>query len=57
MSESQFSHKNKATFTVQLAGAKTAMGNTDAYNASEPNSNLPYTVVVNGHALEPWVIP
>jgi rhamnogalacturonan endolyase len=49
--------KTKATFTVQLAGAKTAAGNTDVYNATEPYSNLPYTVCVNGHDLEPWVIP
>ncbi|USP81226.1 polysaccharide lyase family 4 protein [Curvularia clavata] len=49
--------KKKATFTVQLAGAKTAAGNTDVYNASEPYSNLPYTVNVNGKDLEPWVIP
>ncbi|KAF2136384.1 polysaccharide lyase family 4 protein [Aplosporella prunicola CBS 121167] len=48
---------NEATFTVQLAGAKTAAGNTDAYNATEPYSNLPYVVTVNGHELEPWVIP
>lgn len=49
--------KNEATFTVQLAGAKTAAGNTDVYNATEPYSNLPYVVTVNGHELEPWVIP
>ncbi|KAH8596229.1 polysaccharide lyase family 4 protein [Bisporella sp. PMI_857] len=47
----------QATFTVQLAGVKTAAGNTDVYNASEPWANLPYTVVVNNHELEPWVIP
>ena len=46
-----------ATFTVQLAGAKTAAGNRDVYNASEPYANLAYTVVVNGHALDPWIIP
>lgn len=57
MNESQFTRKREATFTVQLAGAKTAAGNTDVYNASEPFANLPYTVVVNGHELEPWVIP
>lgn len=44
-------------FTVLLAGAKTAAGNTDVYNASEPHSNLKYTVNVNGQDLEPWVIP
>ncbi|KAH8894154.1 polysaccharide lyase family 4 protein [Thozetella sp. PMI_491] len=49
--------KTEATFTVQLAGAKTAMGNTDVFNASQPYSNLPFVVVVNGHELEPWVIP
>lgn len=47
----------EATFTVQLAGAKTAAGNTDVYNASEPHSNLAYTVNVNGNDLEPWTIP
>ena len=34
-----------------------AAGNTDVYNASEPYSNLPYTVNVNGKDLQPWVIP
>jgi rhamnogalacturonan endolyase len=57
MKKKQFHKKDKATLTIQLAGAKTAAGNTDVYNASEPYSNLPYTVVVNGKALEPWVIP
>lgn len=50
-------HKKTATFTVQLAGAKTAAGNTDVFNASEPYSNLPYTVSVNGRDLQPWMIP
>ncbi|KAF8860534.1 rhamnogalacturonate lyase, partial [Acephala macrosclerotiorum] len=57
MEKSQFQNKRQATFTVQLAGAKTAAGNTDVFNASEPFANLPYTVVVNGKELEPWVIP
>lgn len=57
MEEEQFANKRQATFTVQLAGAKTAAGNTDVYNASEPFTNLPYTMVVNGKQLEPWVIP
>jgi rhamnogalacturonan endolyase len=57
MSESQFHGKRQATFTVQLAGAKTAAGNTDIYNISQPYSNLPYKVVINSHELEPWVIP
>lgn len=49
--------KSDATFTVQLAGAKTAAGNTDIYNATELYSNLPLVVAVNGKELEPWVIP
>ncbi|KAF5641097.1 rhamnogalacturonate lyase precursor [Fusarium sp. NRRL 52700] len=57
LKESQVKHKKYATFTVQLAGAKTAAGNTDIYNASEPHSNLKYTVNINGRDLEPWVIP
>ncbi|OJD31024.1 rhamnogalacturonate lyase b [Diplodia corticola] len=47
----------RATLTVQLAGAKTAAGNTDVFNATEPYSNLPFVVTVNGQELEPWVIP
>ncbi|KAI2624141.1 polysaccharide lyase family 4 protein [Hypoxylon sp. NC1633] len=54
---SQFHQKQQATFTVQLAGAKTAAGNTDVFNASEPHANLAYTVNVNGKDLEPWIIP
>jgi rhamnogalacturonan endolyase len=46
-----------ATFTVQLAGAKSAAGNTDVFNATEPYSNLAYTVSVNGQGLDPWIIP
>ncbi|KAH6893282.1 family 4 polysaccharide lyase [Thelonectria olida] len=57
LKDSQIRKKDKATFTVQLAGAKTAAGNTDVYNASEPHSNLAYTVNVNGKDLKPWVIP
>lgn len=47
----------KATFTVQLAGAKSAAGNTDLVNATQPYNDLPFVVVVNGKELEPWVIP
>ncbi|KAF7191455.1 Rhamnogalacturonate lyase B [Pseudocercospora fuligena] len=49
--------KTIATFTIQLAGAKTAAGNTDVFNSSQPYSDLPYTVSVNGHDLESWIIP
>ncbi|KAI1142403.1 polysaccharide lyase family 4 protein [Hypoxylon sp. FL0543] len=57
LEKSQFYQKQQATFTVQLAGAKTAAGNTDVFNASEPHANLAYTVNVNGKDLEPWIIP
>jgi len=57
MGESDLARKSQATFTVQLAGAKTAAGNTDVFNASEPFAHLPFTVVVNGYDLEPWIIP
>lgn len=55
--QDQIHRKRLATFTVQLAGAKTASGNTDVHNTSEPYANLPYTVNVNGNDLNPWVIP
>jgi rhamnogalacturonan endolyase len=57
MDSLQFERKRAATLTIQLAAAKTAAGNTDVFNSSEKYANLPYTVVVNGHQLEPWVIP
>ncbi|KAG9659379.1 rhamnogalacturonate lyase, partial [Aureobasidium melanogenum] len=46
-----------ATLTIQLAGAKTAAGNTDNWNATQPWNNLPLTVVMNDNELEPWDIP
>jgi rhamnogalacturonan endolyase len=57
LDQAQYENTTQGIFTVQLAGAKTAAGNTDVYNASEPHSNLKYTVNVNGQDLEPWVIP
>ncbi|CAG8983680.1 hypothetical protein HYALB_00004112 [Hymenoscyphus albidus] len=57
MDEGMVERKREATLTVQLAGAKTAAGNTDVFNASEPHANLEFVVVVNGHKLVPWVIP
>ncbi|KAK7928918.1 hypothetical protein PG985_005916 [Apiospora marii] len=47
----------EATLTVQLAGAKTAAGNTDVFNATERYNDLPFVVSVNEHGLEPWIIP
>lgn len=49
--------KKEATFTIQLAGAKAASGNTDVYNATQPYANIPYVAVVNGRALDTWIIP
>ncbi|CAE6450587.1 unnamed protein product [Rhizoctonia solani] len=44
-----------ATFTVQLAGAKTASGNTDVDNGAYTNFDL--NVIVNGNAPLPFHIP
>lgn len=57
LEQKQIEWKRQATLTVQLAGVKTAAGNTDIYNASEPHADLHYTVNVNGKDLEPWIIP
>ena len=53
----QLKKKSQATFTIQLAGAKRAAGNTDVFNSTQLWNNLPLTVVVNDHQLESWVIP
>jgi rhamnogalacturonan endolyase len=55
--EKDLSGTQEATFTIQLAGAKAATGNSDSYNSSQAYNNIPYNVVVNGHALETWTIP
>jgi rhamnogalacturonan endolyase len=57
LNDKDLRRKSTASFTIQLAGAKTAAGNTDLFNSSEPYSNLPLAVVVNGHELDPWIIP
>jgi rhamnogalacturonan endolyase len=57
LDQNDLAQKSLATFTIQLAGAKTASGNTDVFNVSQPYNNLPFVVVVNGKQLEPWVIP
>lgn len=46
-----------ATFTVQLAGAKTAAGNTDVFNKTQAYNDLPFVVSINGRDLDPWIIP
>ncbi|GAW24546.1 hypothetical protein ANO14919_141330 [Xylariales sp. No.14919] len=58
LSSSQLSGSQKATFTIDLAGAKTANGNSKwATLPDEPYSNVPYTVAVNGEDVETWIIP
>lgn len=57
VAQSDLAGTSNATFTVQLAGAKTAAGNTDNYNATQLWNNIPYVVNVNGKDLPPWIIP
>ncbi|KAI0535234.1 polysaccharide lyase family 4 protein [Xylaria digitata] len=58
LSNSQLSGSQKATFTIDLAGAKTANGNNKwTTSPNEPYSNVPYTVAVNGKDVETWIIP
>ncbi|KAI0200513.1 rhamnogalacturonate lyase [Astrocystis sublimbata] len=58
LSDSQLSGMQKATFTVDLAGVKTANGNNKwATLPAEKYSNVPYTVAVNGGDVETWIIP
>jgi rhamnogalacturonan endolyase len=47
----------KATFTVQLAGVKTASGNSHVIEDGKVFPNLPFDVAVNGKKLETWEIP
>ncbi|EPS45826.1 hypothetical protein H072_222 [Dactylellina haptotyla CBS 200.50] len=55
ITQAQVKRKKTATFTVQLAGVKTAAGNTDV--TGQPYSYLPFIVAVNGKDLDPWIIP
>lgn len=59
LTQQQLRRGKTATFTVQLAGAKTANGNNKwaGQLPGEPYSNLPYTVALNGAQEETWVIP
>ncbi|KAI0486881.1 galactose-binding domain-like protein [Xylaria cf. heliscus] len=58
LSDSQLAGAQKATFTVDLAGVKTANGNNKwAALPAEKYSNVPYTVAVNGKDVETWIIP
>ncbi|KAI9932325.1 hypothetical protein ASPWEDRAFT_68167 [Aspergillus wentii DTO 134E9] len=47
LDEQQLSKKDTATLTIQLAGAKTASGNTDVYNPDEEYNNLALESYIN----------
>ncbi|CAG8133684.1 unnamed protein product [Penicillium olsonii] len=44
----QLKKRKTATLTIQLAGAKTAAGNTDVWNPAEPYNNLSLESYING---------
>ncbi|OGM48700.1 rhamnogalacturonate lyase B [Aspergillus bombycis] len=47
LDKKQLQKRKTATLTIQLAGAKTAAGNTDVYNATEPYANLALESYIN----------
>ena len=47
--------RSDSTLTIQLASLTSQAGNTNVNSSSY--GDLPYNVVINGHALETWVIP
>ncbi|KAL2862615.1 galactose mutarotase-like domain-containing protein [Aspergillus lucknowensis] len=53
----QLRRAQTAAFTVQIAGTKTANGNSKWTLLDHPYSNLPWTVNVNGRFEETWLIP
>ncbi|KAI9154966.1 rhamnogalacturonate lyase c [Paramyrothecium foliicola] len=57
LEDRQLANTDKATFTVQVAGTKTANGNNKWAQLDHPYSNLPWTVNVNGVHEETWSIP
>ncbi|KAH7131042.1 family 4 polysaccharide lyase [Dactylonectria macrodidyma] len=57
LSKKQLRDTKTATFTVQIAGTKTANGNAKWTVTGAKYSNLPWTVNVNGGYESTWVIP
>ncbi|KAJ3545112.1 hypothetical protein NM208_g2678 [Fusarium decemcellulare] len=57
LSRNQLRSAKTATFTVQIAGTRTANGNAKWTPAKTGMSNLPWTVNVNGGYESTWVIP
>jgi len=60
VSSAQLKHAKTATLTVQLAGAKTAAGNTDEARPGEEYNDLPLVAKINGYSgpettmVVPW---
>jgi rhamnogalacturonan endolyase len=48
---------SKATLTIQLAGVKTASGNSHILENGKPWPDLPFTVLVNNQQIDVWDIP
>ncbi|RBQ76985.1 hypothetical protein FVER14953_12368 [Fusarium verticillioides] len=58
LTKPQLKNVKTATFTVQLAGVRTGNGNAKWTPVNDRfNSNLPWTVNVNGGYEDTWVIP
>lgn len=57
LEESQLSGATEATFTVQVAGTRTANGNSKWEPVEGGINNLPWTVNVNGGYESTWLIP
>ncbi|QPC80168.1 hypothetical protein HYE68_010920 [Fusarium pseudograminearum] len=58
LSKNQIKNAKTATFTVQIAGSRTGNGNAKWTPVKDRfNSNLPWTVNVNGGYEDTWVIP
>jgi rhamnogalacturonan endolyase len=55
ITEEMIADKKTATFTVQLAGAKTSSGNNDS-GGDKPWQQLPLSVIVNGAKTLTWTI-
>ncbi|KAK6215378.1 rhamnogalacturonate lyase C [Colletotrichum tabaci] len=57
LDKDQLGQSKTATFTVQIAGTKTANGNSKWTVTDHPYSNLPWTVNFNGLYESTWRIP
>ncbi|KAK2756699.1 hypothetical protein FQN54_005145 [Arachnomyces sp. PD_36] len=53
LSPEQLQNATTATFTIQLAGAKTATGNTDEWRPEAEWNNVPLQTYINGDSTDP----